>query len=61
MRRDRLQSGDEISQKAGGIVIPFVQRQPGGQLFAAGEPFADQRGFAKAGRGRDESYAWRAL
>ena len=28
IRRNRLQSRDEVSQKAGGIVIPFVQRQP---------------------------------
>ena len=28
IRRNRLQSRDEVSQKAGGVVIPFVQRQP---------------------------------
>ena len=50
----RLQSRDEVSQKACGVAIPFVQRQPGGRSLAAGDPFADQRGFAKAGRGRDE-------
>ena len=54
----RLQSRDEVSQKAGGVAIPFVQRQPGGRSYRApagrGEPFADQRGFAKAGRGRDQ-------
>ena len=29
LRRNRLQSRDEVSQKACGVVIPFVQRQPG--------------------------------
>ena len=29
IRRNRLQSGDEVSQKTCGVVIPFVQRQPG--------------------------------
>src|SRR5450756_2378694 len=28
IRHNRLQSRDEVSQKAGGVVIPFVQRQP---------------------------------
>ena len=28
-QRNRLQSSDEVSQKACGVVIPFVQRQPG--------------------------------
>ena len=54
IRRNRLQSSDEVSQKACGVVIPFVQRQPGGRSLATGDPFADQRGFAKAGGGRDE-------
>ena len=54
IRRNRLQSSDEVSQKAGGVVIPFVQRQPGDRSPATGDPFADQRGFAKAGGGRDE-------
>ena len=31
LRRNRLQGGDEVGQKAGGVVIPFVQRQPGGR------------------------------
>ncbi len=54
IRRNRLQSRDEVSQKAGGVVIPFVQRQPGDRSLATSDPFADQRGFAKAGGGRDE-------
>ena len=54
IRCNRLQSRDEVSQKAGGVVIPFVQRQPGDRSLATGDPFADQRGFTKAGGGRDE-------
>ena len=54
IRRDRLQSSDEVNQKACGVVIPFVQRQPGDRSLATGDPFADQRGFTEAGGGRDE-------
>ncbi len=54
IRCNRLQRSDEVSQKACGVVIPFVQRQPGDRSVTTGDPFADQRGFAKAGRGRDE-------
>ena len=55
----RLQSSDEVSQKAYGVVIPFVQRQPGDadlgfEALATCDPFTDQRGFTKAGGGRDE-------
>ena len=53
-RRNRLQSSDEVGQKACGVVIPFVQRQPGHRPVATGDPFADQRGFAEAGGGGDE-------
>ena len=35
IRRNRLQSSDEVSQKACGVVIPFVQRQPGGLTLGA--------------------------
>ena len=52
--RNRLQSSDEVSQKTGGVIIPFIQRQPGDRPPATGDPFADQRGFAKAGGSRDE-------
>jgi hypothetical protein len=44
----------EVSQKACGVFVPLVQRQPGGLSPATGDPFADQRGFAKAGGGGDE-------
>src|SRR5690348_3392686 len=52
--RNRLQSSDEVRQKAYRVVIPFVQRQPGGRSLATGDPSTDQRGFPKAGGGRDE-------
>ena len=54
LRRNRLQRRDEVGQKAGRVVIPCVQRQPGHGPAATGDPGADQRGFAKAGGGRDE-------
>jgi hypothetical protein len=54
IRRDRLQSGDEVSQEACGVVISLIKRQPGGRLRAAGEPFAEERGFAEACGGGDE-------
>src|SRR5687767_12208059 len=54
VRSNGLQSGDEVSQKARGVAIRFVQRQPSGWPFATGDPFAKQRGFAKAGGGGDE-------
>jgi hypothetical protein len=50
-RRDRLQRGDEVRQKAREVVIPFVQRQPGGWSLAVCDPRTDQCGFAKAGGG----------
>ncbi len=54
IRRNRLQSRDEVCQKALWVVIAFVQRQPGNRLPATCNPFADQRGFTKPGGGRDE-------
>ena len=54
VRRDRLQRRDQIGQKAGGVVVAFVQRQPGGRQAAAGDPLADQRGLAKPGGGGDQ-------
>jgi hypothetical protein len=53
---DRLQSSDEVSHKASGVVIPFVQRKPGGRSLAPGYPFAQQRGLTEASRGRDEAH-----
>src|SRR5256714_14572042 len=56
-RRNRLQSSDEVRQKACGVVLPFVQRQPGGtgpRSLDSLDPFTDQRGFPKASGGSDE-------
>ncbi|HEV2655218.1 MAG TPA: hypothetical protein VGT82_09665 [Ktedonobacteraceae bacterium] len=53
-RRNRLQSGDEVRQKECRVALPFVQRQPGHLPVATSHPFADQCGFAEAGRGSDE-------
>src|SRR5690349_14740205 len=52
--RDGLQRGDEVRQKAGGVVVPRVQRQPCGWTGTPCQPLADQGGFPKAGRGRGE-------
>ncbi len=52
--RNRLHSSHEVRQKAYGVVLPFVQGQPGGWSPAPDEPLADQGGFPKAGGGRDE-------
>jgi hypothetical protein len=49
-----LQSSDEVSQKACGVVIAFAQRQPCGRSLATGDPFAEEGGFTEAGGGRDE-------
>ena len=54
VRGNRLQSGEEVRQKARGVAVPFVQRQPGGRPAATGEPFAEERGLAKPGGGGDE-------
>jgi hypothetical protein len=50
----RPQSSDKVTQNACGVVLPFVQRKPCGRSRAAGDPSADQRRFAKAGRSGDE-------
>jgi hypothetical protein len=49
-----LGTPEEVSHKACGVVIPFVQRQPGGRSLATGYPSAEERDFAKAGGGGDE-------
>jgi len=54
-----LQRRDEVGQKARGRAVRCVQRKPGDAnpsfaRLATGEPFADQRGLAEAGGGRDE-------
>ena len=54
IRHNRLQRSDEVSQKTCGVVIALVQRKPGDWPLTSGDPFADQRGFTRAGGGRDE-------
>src|SRR5205823_10844388 len=41
-------------QKPCGVVLPFVQCQPGGRLLDSLDPCTDQRGFPKASGGSDE-------
>jgi hypothetical protein len=50
-----LQSGDEVGQKAGGVVVPLVQRQSSYVPVGIGHPRAKKRAFAEAGRGTDEA------
>ena len=52
--RNRLQRRDQVGQKARRVAISLVQRQPGNRSLAIGDPFADERGLAKTGRGRDK-------
>ena len=53
-RRNGLQRSDEVQEKAGGIAVPVIQRQPGNGPVARSGPGAEKRGFAKTGRGRDQ-------
>jgi hypothetical protein len=48
-----------MGEKALGIVVAFIEREPSDGLLTTGEPFADEGGFAKPGRGRDEGNAGR--
>ena len=54
LRRDRLQGSDEVGEEARRVVIPVVQREPGGRAVAPGDPCADEGGLAEAGGGGDE-------
>ena len=54
IRLNRLHGSDEVRQEACGVVIPFVQRQPGRLSLAVSDPCADERALAKAGSRRDE-------
>jgi hypothetical protein len=61
---DGLQGADQVGPKARRIIVALVEREPGDvrTRLAAGDPLADQRGLAKAGRGRDEGeFALEAL
>src|SRR5215472_11981048 len=53
-RANGLQGSNEVGQKAAGVVVPLVQRQPCGWTRTSCQPLADQGGFTKAGRGRGE-------
>src|SRR3712207_8935901 len=53
-RRNGLQRSDEVQEKAGEVVLPRVQRQPGGWSRAMSNPFTEERGFPEAGGSRDE-------
>jgi len=67
----RLQSSDEMKLQNVRLVVPFVQRQPGGaelrfESLASGEPFAEKRGLAMASRAemrvnlRPRPWSWRS-
>ena len=43
-----------MDQKPGGVALGAVERQPGDGPLEGVEPFAEQRGFSKARRGRDQ-------
>src|SRR5215203_5642052 len=51
---DRLQSGDEVDEKACRVAVLLVQRKPGSRSSATSHPFAEERGLAEAGGGGDE-------
>ena len=52
--RNCLQCCNEVNQKARGIAVPFIQRQPGNRSPTMGKPFANHCGLAKAGGSGDE-------
>ena len=52
--RDGLQRRDEVRQKAGRVIIRFVQRQPDRRPAATGGPLTDQRRLAEAGGSGDK-------
>jgi len=64
---NRLQGGDEIGEKARGVAVRFLQRQPGdAQLWLAvvesGHPGSNEHGLAGTGGRRDEGeFAGEAL
>ena len=45
---------DNVAPEPGWIVVAFVQRMSDDRPLAASNPFAQQRGLAKAGRRGDE-------
>src|SRR5205823_4932677 len=55
-RLDGLQRRDEVVQKAHGIAVVLVERQPGdpGSMIDVGEPAADERRLAEPGLRGDQ-------
>ncbi len=49
-----LQGGNQVGEKARGIVVLRFQGEPGDRGAALGTPLSQQGRFAKPGRGRDE-------
>ena len=47
----RLQGGNQVGEKAGGIVVLRFQREPGDRHTALCQPLGKQGGFAEAGGG----------
>ena len=55
---DGLKSGDYIKNETVWLIIPFIQRKPGGWVIELANPAADQRGLAEAGwRGNKREFA----
>ncbi len=52
--RNRLLTGDEVSEKTHKVVVPFIMRQPGYWTLVIGDLPTDQCGFSKAGWCRNE-------
>ena len=50
----RLQSSNQIGEKAHGIVVLRLQGEPGNGNAACLDPLGQERGFAKPGGSRDE-------
>ena len=51
LRIQRLQGGNQVGEKTGGIVVLRFQREPGDRQVALGEPLGKQSRFAEASRG----------
>jgi len=51
-----LQCRNDVEQETAGIVIPFIQRNPGDMPLTASNPPAQQGGFAESGWSGDEGH-----
>ena len=54
IRANFLQGGHQVAEKAGQVVVVFVEGVPGERSFQSGQPGAHQRCLAKPGRGNDQ-------